>query len=141
MERIELSFRALHERVMRLEDQQARQGPSDEQVERVLRKILAERFSENSSLSVQNPHIMKEEDYFVLDRRDRTIPSPIRFDPRSLLVDPDAVPSKAYADTFKLLNRRLAEFPDLDSKGATNPEPIDMKLNYGFRHSRRSDGV
>jgi hypothetical protein len=126
---------------MRLEDQQARQGPSDEQVERVLRKILAERFSENSSLSVQNPHIMKEEDYFVLDRRDRTIPSPIRFDPRSLLVDPDAVPSKAYADTFKLLNRRLAEFPDLDSKGATNPEPIDMKLNYGFRHSRRSDGV
>lgn len=123
MDRTELCFRALHERVMRLEDQQAHQGPSDEQVERVLRKILAERFSECGSLSVQNPHVLKEEDDFVLDRRNRTIPQPVRFDPESLLVDPEAVPSKAYTDTFKLLNRRLADFPDLDSKGATDLVP------------------
>jgi hypothetical protein len=141
MLRIEMSFRALHERVMRLEDQQARQEPSDEQVERVLRKILAERFSGNGSLSVQNPHVMKEEDYFVLDRRNRSIPTPVLFDPRSLLVDPEAVPSKAYADTFKLLNRRLAEFPDLASKGTNDSEPRDMKLNYGVRRPRRTDGV
>jgi hypothetical protein len=101
---------------MRLEDQQAMQRPSDEQVERVLRKILAERFSDRDVLSVQNPHIMKEEEYFVEDRRGRTLPKPIRIDAASLFVDPESVPSKAYTDTFEMLERGLADFPDLDSK-------------------------
>jgi hypothetical protein len=116
MHRTELCFRALHERVMKLENQQARHGPSDEQVERVLRKILAERFSDTGTLSVQNPHGMKKEDYFVEDLRDRTILKPVLVDAASLFVDPEAVPSKAYTDTFKMLDRRLVDFPDLDSK-------------------------
>ncbi|KAH5462911.1 hypothetical protein HBI30_005490 [Parastagonospora nodorum] len=116
MHRTELCFRALHERVMRLEDQQAMQRPSDEQVERVLRKILAERFSERDVLSVQNPHMMKEEDYFVEDRRGRTLPKPVRIDAASLFVNPESVPSKAYTDTFEMLDRGLADFPDLESK-------------------------
>jgi hypothetical protein len=44
MHRTELCFRALHDRITWLEERVVWQGaPSDEQVERVLRKILAEK--------------------------------------------------------------------------------------------------
>jgi hypothetical protein len=38
-----LCFRALNDRIIWLEKREAGQAPSDEQVERVLRKILAEK--------------------------------------------------------------------------------------------------
>lgn len=47
MHRTELCFRALHHRITRLEERELLQGPTDEQVERVLRKILAEKCTQN----------------------------------------------------------------------------------------------
>lgn len=115
MHRAEVSFRALSERIEYLEQRQAWQGPSDEQVERVLRKILAERFADAGIQQVENPNVMKEGDYFVKrPGEDSSIPRTIPIDPATLLVDPDAVPSKTYAQTFQMLEKGLGEFPRAD---------------------------
>jgi hypothetical protein len=141
MHRTELCFRALHERIIWLEERQAWQGPSDEQVERVLRKILAERFADGNVQQVQSPNIMKEEDYFVEDRRNLGILRPVAIDPASLFVEPDAVPSKAYVETFNMLERHLADFPDVDLRRTPPHEARDVKMNYDIKQSKSSDGV
>jgi hypothetical protein len=120
----------MHERILQLEDQQDWQGPSDEQVERVLRKILAERFSEGTMHQVQPPDIRRERDYFVEDPRKQSAPRPILIDPTTLFVDPESVPSKAYADTIKMLEGRLHDFPDADHSNHTIERTRDGKLNY-----------
>jgi hypothetical protein len=120
MHRTELCFRALHERLVRLEDR-TWQGPSDEQVERVLRKILAERFSAGiaqQDQEDQDPSIMKEEERFVEDRRVLANLKSVHIDPAMLFVHPDTVPSKAYAETMKVLDTRLADFPNIDHNTA-----------------------
>ncbi|KAH7402442.1 hypothetical protein BKA66DRAFT_404661 [Pyrenochaeta sp. MPI-SDFR-AT-0127] len=114
MSRTELCFRALHERIMYLEERQAWAGPTDEQVERVLRKILAEKFSDTGIQRVENPNIMRDGDYFVENRKDLAILRPMSFDPASLLVEPEAVPSKAYAETIQMLESQLASFPHME---------------------------
>jgi hypothetical protein len=116
MNRTEQCFRKMHERILQLEDRQDWQGPSDEQVERVLRKILTERFSGGTMQPVHHPNIMKEADYFVEDPRKHPAPLPVPIDPTFLFVDPESVPSRAYADTIKLLDRRIADFPSIDHK-------------------------
>ena len=141
MHRTELCFRALHERISWLEDRQAWQGPSDEQVERVLRKILAERFSDGNIQQVQNPNVMKEEDYFVEDRRNHSIPRPVAMDPASLTVHPEAVPSKAYADTFRMLEMQLDDFPKVDLNKSTHQESRDVKRNYDIKQPKGTGGV
>jgi hypothetical protein len=115
MHRTEMCFRALHERLVRLEERTLRE-PSDEQVERVLRKILAERFSEGIAHPVREPsNIVKEEERFTEDRRIFANLRPVQIDPAVLFVDPDAVPSRAYAETMKKLDTRLADFPNIES--------------------------
>jgi hypothetical protein len=138
MHRTELSFRALHERLVWLEDRQVGHGPSDEQVERVLRKILAERFSGEDQHPVQDPNITKEEVYFVENRKRLAILSPVVIDPASLFVEPDAVPSKAYADTFEMLERHLTDFPNINRK-TTSQGTVDHGTSYDARESRGSD--
>lgn len=128
MQRTEHCFRALHQRVLILEERQAWQGPSDEQVERVLRKILAEKFSEGTT-HFQNPNAMKEQDYFVHDPKKLAAPRPVAIDPAALLVEPDAVPSKAYADTFRMLERQLVDFPGVDVTRTIQQEAQDVKMN------------
>jgi hypothetical protein len=120
----------MHERILQLEDRQDWQGPSDEQVERVLRKILAERFSDDTMHQVQHPNIMKEREFFVEDPRKQSAPGPVFIDPAALFVDPEAVPSKAYADTIRMLDRRLHDFPDVDHRRLVVEGTRDVKLNY-----------
>jgi hypothetical protein len=141
MHRTELCFRALHERITWLEERQALHGPSDEQVERVLRKILAEKFVEGHTQHVHNPNVMKEGDFFVEDRRNLAILSPVAMDPASLFVDPEAVPSKAYVETFNMLERHLSDFPDVDLRKTTPPHPRDVKPNSNVRQQRVSEVV
>jgi hypothetical protein len=122
----------MHERILQLEDRQDWQGPSDEQVERVLRKILAERFSDGTMHEVQHPDIRRERDYFVEDPRKQPAPRPVLIDPAALFVDPEAVPSKAYADTLNMLEGRLHDFPDATHKMHVVEGPRDGKLNYNM---------
>jgi hypothetical protein len=95
---------------MRLEDR-AWQAPSDEQVERVLRKILAERFSGGQEPS----STVKEEAPFVEDRKNLINLRPIRIDPAMLFVHPNDVPSRAYVETMDQLNKQLETFPSIEN--------------------------
>lgn len=142
MHRTELCFRAMHQRIVRLEDR-AYQGPSDEQVERLLRKILAEKFSESeerANLS-QNSHIMKEEEYFVEDLRDQTRLKPVAVDPALLFIDPEAVPSMAYANTMRVLDQQLMDYPNLDQKKMLDSETEHLKPSHDTRQPKSSHDV
>jgi hypothetical protein len=125
LHRTELSFRAIHERIVYLEERQAVQGPSDEQVERVLRRILAEKFSSNRTEQVKTANVLNGDDYFVENRKDMAVSRPVAFDLASLLVDPESVPSKAYAETFQMLEDRLARFPHINTGGGTQVSPAE----------------
>jgi hypothetical protein len=115
LRRSEAAFRALHERVLFLEQQQASQGPSDEQVERILRKILSERFSDTGSVRDESPSLPKDVEFFVKPPDNTTsIPRAPLVDQDMLLVDPDAVPSKAYGQTFQMLEKDLSQYPQVE---------------------------
>ncbi|KAF2867858.1 hypothetical protein BDV95DRAFT_501768 [Massariosphaeria phaeospora] len=128
MHRAEQAFQALHERVSYLEDRQAWQGPSDEQVERILRKILAERFADAGVQRVENPNVMKASDYFVERPKDASVPKTIPMDVTSLQVDPSAVPSKAYQQTLEMLQDGLDEFPHVDLHKSADKHPSGFKV-------------
>ncbi|KAF1841776.1 uncharacterized protein K460DRAFT_293559 [Cucurbitaria berberidis CBS 394.84] len=133
MHRTELCFRALHERILYLEDRQAWQGPTDEQVERVLRKILAEKFSDAGMQQAENPNTMKDSDYFVENPKDLAIVRPIAIDPASLLVEPESMPSKAYAETFQMLESHLARFPHIQSSQSAQDNVKGIKMNIDVK--------
>jgi hypothetical protein len=85
----------------------------------VLRKILAEKFADSTAQQVQSPSAVKEEEHFLEDRRTLANPKPVLIDPAVLFVHPDVVPSKAYAETMKMLDQRLTDFPNIDHERAT----------------------
>ena len=119
LQRSEDAFRALHQRISYLEERHA-YGPSDEQVERILRKILAERFTDEGQQRTDSVTFLKGDDFFVEDARSRSTIRPINLDAASLFVEPESVPSKAYAETFRMLEGRLSEYPHM-----YQPEPVD----------------
>lgn len=125
LERTEDAFRALHQRVTYLEERQVH-GPSDEQVERVLRKILTERFSGDGSHRIDSMNIVKGSNFFVEDARSRTSIRPINIDAAALFVEPDSVPSRAYAETFQMLEGRLTEYPLMQQRG-----PLESNASNG----------
>jgi hypothetical protein len=131
----------MHERISQLENRQEWQGPSDEQVERVLRKILVDRFSDGTMQPVQHPNIMKETDYFIEDLRRQPAPLPVLMDPASLITDPESVPSKAYADTIKLLDKRIAQFPNFDHKSYEHGDTRDLKRSHDLGQMNGSGRV
>lgn len=140
MHRTELCFRELHERVMALEQRQPPQGPTDEQVERLLRKILAERFSYSDPRQAEDVKDMNGHGGFDGERRFLAYPRPIAIDPASLVVEPESVPSQAYIETFHMLEGRLARFPYMESH--TGQEDVkDIKVNMNVRVSNASDSV
>ncbi|KAF2275971.1 uncharacterized protein EI97DRAFT_458966 [Westerdykella ornata] len=118
MERTEQAFRAMHQRLVNLEERQG--APSDEQVERVLRKILAERFADSIVPPAAHTVPVKEEDTFVKPKPNDIIPETLSIDVSSLQVDPDAVPSKMYGETLKMLEGKLPGFPNVE--GPTTDE-------------------
>jgi hypothetical protein len=126
-------LRAIHERIVYLEERQVVQGPSDEQVERVLRRILAEKFSSNRTERVKTTNVLNGDDYFVENRKDMAVSRPVAFDLASLLVDPESVPSKAYAETFQMLENRLACFPHIGAGGGTQVSPADTKMSFDVK--------
>ena len=141
MHRTERCFRQLHERIVRLESGQTSQGPTDEQVERVLRKILAEKFSGPPIHHHKKRDTMQDGNYFVRDPNDSPYPKPVKIDVASLLVSPDSVPSQAYAETFHMLENRLNTFPGTDLLTPGEDDDVNIKTNVEFKESRSSGSV
>ncbi|PVI03334.1 hypothetical protein DM02DRAFT_255314 [Periconia macrospinosa] len=116
--RSEASFQALHRRIDYLEKRQAQQD--DEQIERVLRKILAEKFGDPSIQQTAHSNTLKNGD----PRSQKPEPEPplpkyVSIDPAKLMVEPDAVPSKAYGQTLAMLEEKLRDYPNVDQNGGT----------------------
>lgn len=126
LQRTEDCFRALHNRVLYLEERQAWQGPSDEQLERVLRRILAERFTTDEQQRTDTMNLVKANNACVEDARTRSSIRPITIDAASLFVEPESVPSRAYAETFQMLEGRLTDYPRLHEE-----EPVDGDASNG----------
>lgn len=109
----------------------------------MLRKILAERFSdsERKANSSQVPSAMKEEEYFVEDLRDQTRLKPVAIDPGLLFIDPEAVPSMAYANTMRVLDRQLMDYPDIDQKKVLDSDTEHWRPNHDARQPKSSQDV
>jgi hypothetical protein len=134
LQRTEDCFQALHDRVTYLEERQSRLGPSDEQVERVLRKILAERFSNDGLLRTDSLDVAKSNNIFVDNARNRSSIKPIHINGASLFVEPDSVPSRAYAETFHMLEGRLTAYPRIRQEGVLDQDDVPeerIKMEYG----------
>lgn len=134
LQRTEYAFQALSLRISRLEERQAK-GPSDEQVERVLRKILAERFANDGSHRTDSMHLIKNNDFFPEDVKGRSTIRPIRIDAASLFVEPESVPSKAYAETFQMLEGRLTEYPRMHEEEPTEDNVMDGTIKVEYERS------
>lgn len=119
LERTEYALQALSRRISRLEERPVI-GPSDEQVERVLRKILAERFAKDEPHRTDSMYLTKENNLFLEDAKSQSTIRPIRIDAASLFVEPESVPSKAYMETFQMLEGRLTEYPYISEE-----EPVE----------------
>lgn len=102
-----------------LEERQAR-GPSDEQLERVLRKILAERFASDGSHRTDSMDMVKGSNFLIEGVRSRSTIRPINIDAATLFVEPESVPSRAYAETFQMLEGRLTDYPRIQQQ-----EPVE----------------
>ena len=145
MHKTEECFRSLHERILYLEHQ-AWRGPSDEQVERVLRKIIAERFADvglspETQIPIPRtnvPPVFKESDSFLQSTRNLAISKPIAIDPASLIVEPDSVPSRAYAETFQMLETRLAGYPQIALDEPAEDLPSIKSENDYYEQSRQN---
>lgn len=114
-----------------LEERQAWQGPTDEQLERVLRKILAERFANEGPQRTDSMNLVKGGDFFVEDARKRSSIKPITIDAASLFVEPESVPSRAYAETFQMLEGRLTDYPRFEEPVEEGAWDGKVKVEYG----------
>ncbi|KAF2709437.1 hypothetical protein K504DRAFT_379487 [Pleomassaria siparia CBS 279.74] len=121
MHRTEQSFQMLHRRILYLEGcRDSTNGPTDEQVERVLRKILAERFADPNRQRIDSSGALNNGGFFVeRPHDDESIPKVIPFDMTMLQVDVTDVPSKDYLQTLQMLESDLEHYPQVDLDGNT----------------------
>ena len=127
MSRTELCFRSFHDRITLLEERQAGYAPSDEQVERVLRKILLDKCSPSTHQA--KSAVPNGGRFFVEDPKEKAFPKPFPIDPASLVVEPDAVPSRAYARTMNMLEGRLLHYPQMDSDQSMSDDTKDSRAH------------
>jgi len=71
-------------------------------------------------------NIAKGSNFFVEDARSRASIRPINIDAAALFVEPDSVPSRAYAETFQMLEGRLTEYPPIQQRG-----PLESNASNG----------
>jgi hypothetical protein len=158
MTRTEQAFQAMHQRLIYLErrlDTSDRSALSDAQVERVLRKIMAEKFAmegnptPHSEVSEfmhpqdgpdprfhQLPARRPEGGSFIM-KDDLIVPKRVDVDLKKLLVDPEAMPTPAFGRDMERLQHNIRDFPQLDP----NKRPKAGKLQPSGRNSERnSDG-
>lgn len=77
--------------------------------------------------------LTKGTNFFVEDARERSTIQPITIDAASLFVEPESVPSKAYAETFRMLEGHLTEYPQL-----YQPEPVNGNGRIKVERDRSS---
>lgn len=132
LQRTEYALQALSLRISRLEERQVTES-SDEQVERVLRKILAERFANDGSHRTDSMNLIRD-DFSLENTKGRSTIRPIRISAASLFVEPESVPSKAYTETFQMLEGRLTEYPCIHEEPAED-DVIDGKIKVEYKKS------
>ncbi|KAF2738500.1 hypothetical protein EJ04DRAFT_509643 [Polyplosphaeria fusca] len=114
MHRTEISFRALHERIAFLEERQASQRPTDEQLERVLRRILAEKFAGRETQRTEDLNATTPAYFVEKPGDDMVVPEAIPIEIASIQVDPEAIPSRTYSETLRMLENKLPSFPSIN---------------------------
>lgn len=57
---------------------------------------------------------MKDVGYFVKPPEGSSVPRAPLLDPATLQVDPESVPSKAYGQTFQMLEMGLSQYPETE---------------------------
>lgn len=147
MNRTNECFKTIHARQLQLEDRVAQfehqswQGPSDEQLERVLRKILAERFADPNGRSGDGMDTIKATPRFLDQlKEDLIYPRPIPLDLASLQVDGKEVPSEKYAEDMRMLESELEHFPQTDMNAPT-PESIDRDTKHRLNEFRQPESL
>lgn len=145
MHQTEFHFRELHQRLTFLEQRQASQGPTDEQVERVLRKILAERFSGIDAQRHETYTTTRDSGYCGEDRTFMKFPQAIMVDAATLIVNPDCIPSKEFGQTFDILESQLAGYPNESSDSYSHDDEFeddhDTKPQVNIKTTRSSESV
>ena len=147
MNRTNECFKTMHARQLELEERvgqfehQNWQGPTDEQLERVLRKILAERFADPRGRSVDGMDTTKETPRFLDQlKEDLIYPRPLPLDLASLQVDVMAVPSEKYAQDMRMLQGGLEDYPSVNMKAPT-PESLDRDTKHRLNDLRQSETI
>lgn len=101
----------------------------------MLRKILAERFADDDLHQTDSMNAVKSSDFSVEGARNRSSIRPIIINPASLFVEPESVPSKAYAETFQMLEGRLAEYPRLYPNEPAEEGAFEGKIKVEYERS------
>ncbi|KAF2201104.1 hypothetical protein GQ43DRAFT_372275 [Delitschia confertaspora ATCC 74209] len=134
MAKTEQAFQAFHQRLVYLEkrlDTSDRTALSDAQVERVLRKILAERFAKSNQSTHQLPADGPPGGAFISNIKDNFVPpKPVAVDINKLLVDPNACPNPAWARDMAMLTQDLTSYPRQDPNTRTKSDPIRASSNF-----------
>lgn len=138
MRRTELCFQKMNQRILRLEQKHIVQGPTDEQLERVLRKILSERFSPPETRPGKMMDHGQGGAWFVKDPNEHLYPKSIKMDVASLLVSPESVPSRAYLETFQMLEDDVNDYP---GDGLLDDDEEDRKMHFDSNGNRQSRSV
>lgn len=130
MQRTEQSFQAMHQRLVFLERREAWQGPSDEQVERVLRKILADKSVDASAPRFENPHLLSDGECFVQrSAEELSVPKVVPINMAALQVDITAMPSAAYQETLEMLESDLVDYPHVNLSSNTQKDSVHNDPN------------
>lgn len=101
----------------------------------MLRKILAERFTNDNQFRTDSIDLVKNNDAFAEDARARSSINPIIIDAASLFVEPESVPSRAYAETFQMLEGRLADYPHIHRKESTGADAQAGKVKIEYERT------
>lgn len=128
----------LEERFIQFE-RHSGQAPSDEQLERVLRKILAERFADPKSSSLDGMDTTTETPRFLDQLKEDLINGKrLPFNLTSLHVDPMAVPSEKYVQDMRMLESELEGYPQVNMNVST-PESLDKDTKPRLKEPRQPE--
>lgn len=101
----------------------------------MLRKILAERFANDGPPRTDSMNLFKSNDLFIEEAKNRSSIKPININAACLFVEPESVPSRAYAETFRMLEGRLEEYPHMHDDEAAQESGVEGKIKVEYERS------
>ena len=80
-------------------------------------------------------NLFKSNDLFIEEAKIRSSIKPITINAASLFVEPEAVPSRAYAETFELLEGRLEEYPRMHEDENIQNDKVEGKIKVEYERA------